>query len=46
MGGAIRFNRPAGQQQTQNNTENHSFLFRQAVHDSNLTKYGHFGKSH
>jgi len=44
MGVAIRFDGPAGQQQSQDNTENQLFLFRQAVHGSNLTKYGSFGK--
>jgi hypothetical protein len=46
MGGAIRFNGPTSQQQTQNNTENQLFLFRQAVHDNNLTESGSFGKSY
>jgi hypothetical protein len=38
MGGAIRFNGPAGQQQTQNDTKNQLFLLRQAVHGRNLTE--------
>jgi hypothetical protein len=32
MRGAIYFHRPAGQQQAQDNTEKHLFLFRQAFH--------------
>jgi len=38
MGGAIRFDGPAGQQQTQNDTKNQLFLFRQAVHGDKVTK--------
>jgi hypothetical protein len=38
MGGAICFNGPAGQQQTQNDTKNHLFLFRQVIHQGNVTK--------
>jgi hypothetical protein len=38
MGGAIRFDGPAGQQQTQNDTENQLFLFRQAVHLNNIVE--------
>ena len=38
MRGAIRFDRPAGQQQTQNDTENQLFLFRQAIHAANITE--------
>ena len=38
MGGAICFNGPAGQQQTQNDTKNQLFLFRQAVHLPNITE--------
>jgi hypothetical protein len=37
MGGAICFNGPAGQQQTQDNAENQLFLLRQAVHQKKLT---------
>jgi hypothetical protein len=44
MGGAIRFNGPARQQQTQDNTENQLFLFCQAVHGNNLRENGNFGK--
>jgi hypothetical protein len=40
MGGAICFNGPAGQQQTQNDTKNQLFLFRQAVHRDKVTKPG------
>jgi hypothetical protein len=36
MGGAIRFDGPAGQQQPQNDTENQLFLLRQAIHVSNI----------
>jgi hypothetical protein len=32
MRGAIRFDRPTGQEQAQNDTQNHLFLFGQAVH--------------
>jgi hypothetical protein len=32
MRGAIRFHRPAGQQQSQNNTQNELFLFGQVIH--------------
>jgi hypothetical protein len=46
MGGSIRFNGPAGQQQTQDNTENHLFLFRQKIHGNNLTESGSLGKSY
>jgi hypothetical protein len=38
MGGTIRFDGPAGQQQTQNDTKNQLFLFRQAVHWDKVTK--------
>jgi hypothetical protein len=38
MGGAICFNGPTGQQQSQNDTENQLFLFRQAVHANNITE--------
>jgi hypothetical protein len=40
MRGAIRFHRPAGQQQAQDDTENQLFLFRQAVHADNITETG------
>ena len=40
MGGAIRFDGPTGQQQSQNDTENQLFLFRQAVHANNITETG------
>jgi len=36
MRGAIRFHRPAGQQQAKDNTKNQLFLFRQAFHGDNL----------
>jgi hypothetical protein len=45
MGGAIRFDRPAGQQQTQNDTKNQLFLFRQAVHGDKVTKSRLSGKN-
>jgi len=45
VGCAVRFNRPAGQQQTENDTENQLFLFRQAVHGNNLMVKWFFGKS-
>jgi hypothetical protein len=32
MRGAVRFNGPTGQEQAENNTQNHLFLFGQAVH--------------
>jgi hypothetical protein len=38
MGGAIRFDGQASQQQTQNDTENQLFLFRQAVHLPNIVE--------
>jgi hypothetical protein len=38
MGGAIRFDCPAGQQQPHNDTENQLFLFRQAIHGTNITE--------
>jgi len=44
MGGAIRFDGPAGQQQTQNDTKNQLFLFRQAVHRDKVTKPWRSGK--
>ena len=37
MGGAIRFDRPTGQQQTENDTKNQLFLFRQAIHGANCS---------
>ena len=43
--GAIPLHRPAGQQQTQDNTKNHLFLPGQAIHDTNLKETGNFGKS-
>jgi hypothetical protein len=45
MGGSIRFNGPAGQQQTQNDTKNQLFLFRQAVHRDKVTKQMRSGKN-
>jgi len=45
MGGAICFNGPAGQQQTQNDTKNQLFLFRQAVHRDKVTKPGRHRKN-
>ena len=44
MRGAIQLHRPAGQQQTHDDAENQLFLFRQAIHASNLTEPGDFGK--
>jgi len=38
MGGSIRFDSPTGQQQTQNDTKNQLFLFRQKIHGNNLTE--------
>jgi hypothetical protein len=38
MRGAIRFHRPANQQQAQNHTKNQVFLFGQANHAGNLTE--------
>jgi 2-keto-4-pentenoate hydratase/2-oxohepta-3-ene-1,7-dioic acid hydratase in catechol pathway len=40
MGSAIRFDGPTGQQQSQNDTENQLFLFRQAVHMNTITETG------
>ncbi len=37
MGGSIRFDSPADQQQSEHDTENQLLLFRQAVHDANVT---------
>jgi hypothetical protein len=45
MGGSIRFDSPAGQQQTQNDTKNQLFLFRQKIHQGNVTKQWRSGKS-
>jgi hypothetical protein len=38
MGGAIRFDGPTGQQQSQNDTKNQLFLFRQAIHITNIAE--------
>jgi hypothetical protein len=45
MAGAIPFHGPAGQQQSQDNTENQLFLLCQPIHGSNLKEPGDFGKS-
>jgi hypothetical protein len=38
MRGAIRFHRPAGQQQAQNDTKNQLLLFREPVHGDNVAE--------
>jgi hypothetical protein len=45
MRGTIRFYRPTGQQQTQNNAENQLFLLRQPFHADNVAWKGPSGKN-
>jgi hypothetical protein len=45
MRGAIGFDGPAGQQQTEHDTENHLFLFRQEVHWPNITEINRMGNN-
>lgn len=45
MSRAIRFDGPTGQQQPQHDTENQLFLFRQAIHVTNITEIGGTGNN-